>query len=505
MNGMTGYIISLTAVAAAVLLIRAAFRKTVPARLVYALWLIVVIRMIVPVSLFSVRIDMPEKTDMPAVHEQESKTQPAEGVSVPAESRTDHAPVQDISVSDETLPSGSTASPSEESSVPPVSRDDPAPDTSAPETVPSAVRYDIRQILNSVWLAGAAAVAVCMLSAGAVFRFRLVKGRKFYKKAGRTKVFVSGGAGVPCLAGIIPSIYITPEVAGSAGEDLVISHEYSHMMHLDHVWAIVRVLALTVFWWNPLIWAAAVVSNLDSELACDETVVSKLDSDRRLEYVDTLLELQPRRSVYSLGLGSGPIKERLRTLTSGRSTKRVCAAAAVILCLAVAGCSFASVSDKPAGEETQNGGSSEDPSEYAYLNYTVRKTDGGFGLYSNEDGALTGTYSDYFELRYYDAKDEIRTGHILVEENNGGYVFYSLSDSGISERGRFGAYSVYGDFIIADGRLFGGDMNGINPGRSRGNDTYIDNGTGHVLLNCEGAEISFTSVDVDGGSLTIVT
>ena len=49
---MIEYLLSLSLLIAVVLLIRAVFRKTVSPRVTYALWLLVVIRMMVPVTLF---------------------------------------------------------------------------------------------------------------------------------------------------------------------------------------------------------------------------------------------------------------------------------------------------------------------------------------------------------------------------------------------------------------------------------------------------------------------
>ncbi len=53
---MVPYVISLSTLIGIILIIRAAFRKSVSPRIVYALWLIVLVRMLVPFSLFTVRI-----------------------------------------------------------------------------------------------------------------------------------------------------------------------------------------------------------------------------------------------------------------------------------------------------------------------------------------------------------------------------------------------------------------------------------------------------------------
>ena len=51
---MLYYLLSLTLLIMAVLLLRVCIRRHVPARQVYAMWLAVLIRMIMPISLFSI-------------------------------------------------------------------------------------------------------------------------------------------------------------------------------------------------------------------------------------------------------------------------------------------------------------------------------------------------------------------------------------------------------------------------------------------------------------------
>ena len=41
---------------------------------------------------------------------------------------------------------------------------------------------------------------------------------------------------------------------------------------------------MTVYWWNPFIWLAAIYSKRDAELACDEAVAAGLPDKERLAY-----------------------------------------------------------------------------------------------------------------------------------------------------------------------------------------------------------------------------
>ena len=57
---MTRYLIVLSLLTAAVIAVRAIFKKHLSARLVYALWLVVLIKMCLPFSVFELELDLPE-------------------------------------------------------------------------------------------------------------------------------------------------------------------------------------------------------------------------------------------------------------------------------------------------------------------------------------------------------------------------------------------------------------------------------------------------------------
>ncbi|MBQ9133528.1 MAG: M56 family metallopeptidase, partial [Clostridia bacterium] len=212
----------------------------------------------------------------------------------------------------------------------------------APE-VPTVVEkspIDWAHIAAIVWFAGSVAVAVWFAGTGAMFYQKLCADRCLHTTVGRTKVYISQSAGAPCLAGLLPAIYLTPSAAHSESKEFVIAHEYTHLRHGDHLWAALRTLALIVYWWNPLVWVAAIVSKQDAELACDEGVAAKLDDAGRIAYARTILDTIPQKHAHAVGLGSAPIKERLLMLTSKHKNRAVAAVLAVVLTLSAVGCSF---------------------------------------------------------------------------------------------------------------------------------------------------------------------
>jgi len=352
---MIEYLLSLSLLIVVVLLVRTAFRKTVSPRAIYALWFVVVIRMFLPITLFEV--DLP---DLFHARQTEQMTQDSET----EVGDKDQSPETELPQTTPINPSQSntTVTPEYPSVIVPVtpvtptvpSGPSPIPPTISETGKENLIFYDTppidapnepiptnwRQAANLIWLIGAVVSAVWVLFTGITYNRRLVKNRVLYRTVRCTKVYISENAGVPCISGIIPSIYITPAAVNSKSETLIIVHEHIHIRHLDHIWSIVRAIALIVFWWNPLVWVAARVSKQDAELACDDAISAKLNDDGRLKYANILLETIPQKHRYAVGLGSAPMKERILMLINKQKNRWICLILALVLAVIAVGCSF---------------------------------------------------------------------------------------------------------------------------------------------------------------------
>ena len=79
------------------------------------------------------------------------------------------------------------------------------------------------------------------------------------------------------LMGLLrPCLYLPGEDWSGQALSFILRHELTHYRHLDHIWSILRGIALAVHWWNPLVWLAVVYSRRDGELACDEGALKRL-------------------------------------------------------------------------------------------------------------------------------------------------------------------------------------------------------------------------------------
>ena len=321
-------ILSLSALILAVLLVRAIFKNRVPKRMLYALWLVVLLKLCLPGTLVS----------LPVL--------PAEDAAVPAQSA--ERPVQTAPVIQR--PAQTVTKPQTPAQQP-VS---PVQETAKPAAKPLTTA----QILQIAWFSGSALLGLWLFGAWAVFTIRLHRDRRFLGKRGGTCIYVSGAVKSPCLAGLIPAVYLTEDVLQADEAELILRHELTHLRHLDFLWSLCRTAAVTVYWWNPFIWLAAICSKRDAELACDEAVAAKLPESKRLAYARAILAQAPRKAA-ALSLAGPPVKERILFLTKKQRTSVLCVILALLLVMSAAGCSITELTRQKAGESTLSGNTEE--------------------------------------------------------------------------------------------------------------------------------------------------
>ena len=325
-------VLTVSALIAVVLLVRAIFKNRVPKRMIYCLWLVVLLKLCLPGTLFS----------LPVL--------PAEDAAVPAQSA--ERPVQTAPVIQR--PAQTVTKPQTPAQQP-VS---PVQETAKPAAKPLTTA----QILQIAWFSGSALLGLWLFGAWAVFTIRLHRDRRFLGKRGGTCIYVSGAVKSPCLAGLIPAVYLTEDVLQADEAELILRHELTHLRHLDFLWSLCRTAAVTVYWWNPFIWLAAICSKRDAELACDEAVAAKLPESKRLAYARAILAQAPRKTA-ALSLAGPPVKERILFLTKKQRTSVLCVILALLLVVSATGCSFAELTQQKANEITTPDHSANSSSE----------------------------------------------------------------------------------------------------------------------------------------------
>lgn len=320
------------------LALRWAFRSRITRRAQYALWTLVLVRLLVPFSLPGT--DFSVLTAAQPVERQLADRAEAIGdrtVFTWEPTETDTTPVQ--------FPA---------QAVP----DAPAAETGTAAQTPDTERYaypvitqktlTLGALLPYIWYAGMAVTGLWFLVCNLRFWQKLRKGRMPYIVDGcKYPVYlVEEGLPSPCLFGLVrPAIYLTSE-AVSTPERMrhVIAHESAHARHGDPLWSLLRCVCLSIYWFDPLVWIAAAVSKTDCELACDESAMASLGQAERIAYGRTLLALIPVRrgpanpllTATTMTADKRHLKERIVRIAENRQTRT--AALFAVLALAAAVC-----------------------------------------------------------------------------------------------------------------------------------------------------------------------
>ena len=244
------------------------------------------------------------------------------------------------------------------------------------EGISVAATVDWQLLMMIVWAAGVFALVLWFIHVNGKFGKKIFKNRMFLMsvradKNGKLAVDAKGlihrEAGIkttkllsvyvvecldsPCLMGYKGevAIYVPSEVAADQEKlRFAIAHELCHYKHHDLIWAIVRSGLLAFYWFNPLVWVAAIMSKRDCELACDYGVLKEIGKEDRLAYGRTLVDLikqsdhkgdvlQMATTMYGSTNG---IKERITLIAKNKKMKVTTLIAVLLVSIFAVGCTF---------------------------------------------------------------------------------------------------------------------------------------------------------------------
>lgn len=339
---MKEILLTSSALILALLALRQLFRRTVSRRMQYALWLLVLVRLLVPVNVGTL------------AHNVLSAAAPVQTV---VEERLD-TPV--LYVQDGTERRPAQLLPGKESQGEPLSPpSDAAQSAPADEysiVTPTYRTVTLSEALTYVWYAGMAGVGAWFLFTNLRFARALRKARTPYRVEGcRYPVYLVSALPSPCLFGVLrPAVYLNEKALQSPDAlRFVLAHEQTHARHLDPLWSLLRGVCLTVYWFDPLVWLAAVLSREDCELACDEGTLRALGADERAAYGKALLALvpvcdkpqNPLLGATTMTSGKRSLKERITRIAENRQAKAAAVFAVVALAALVCAVSFTGAPD----------------------------------------------------------------------------------------------------------------------------------------------------------------
>lgn len=292
-------------------------RHHVRAKALYVVWLILALRLVIPVDL-----SLPE----PAV----TVEAPSYQVALPA--RTPSA----------NLPAGAQI---EEPSA--------VVGQTAPEAASAVRTIPVTALLSALWLFGVLAAALVQGGGYLLARRRLLRDARpdleAEAQAGQTAASLglkrvvpvrrSRQVRTPMVLGLIRPVLLLPE--GQAVDEVVLCHELTHLKRLDLAYKALLVAACWLHWFNPLVWWMSRAASENLELCCDDDVAAGRDAAFRRKYGELLLstaEEKPGPTLSSrFGGSKQAMRDRLANLFVKKKRGRLLACTAVAVLILVGG------------------------------------------------------------------------------------------------------------------------------------------------------------------------
>lgn len=159
----------------------------------------------------------------------------------------------------------------------------------------------------------------------------------------KVPVYISDRIQTPVVCGLLkPRVILPHKIIEDCDEQelkYIITHELVHIKRFDYMLKPLAVLALCLHWFNPVIWLAYILSRKDMEMACDERVITVFDTDIRSEYAQSLVKLAVKQNGIHNGVlpafGESNIKSRIKGIMKFKRTGLLMGVASIIILISV--------------------------------------------------------------------------------------------------------------------------------------------------------------------------
>lgn len=163
-----------------------------------------------------------------------------------------------------------------------------------------------------LWLTGMALMDACFLISYLRLRRSVAEG---VQEAG--DIWICDRIPTPFILGIAkPRIYL-PSGLSPEHREYVLAHERCHLKWKDHWWKPLAFGLLSVYWFDPLLWAAYILACRDLEFACDERVIRGCSPAEKKAYSQALLACSDNRRLVlacPVAFGENVVVARIRNV-----------------------------------------------------------------------------------------------------------------------------------------------------------------------------------------------
>ena len=289
MNGIIFANISASVAVLLVLLLRKLFKEKLFAKVFVMLWLLIITRLLIPFEFYSpLSVFAPEKEPV-----FEETNQP-------------------VFVGD--IPGGNEYLSEREENF-------------SPEIPEKKREISSEEILFVIWVSGAV-LTVGFFATGHFYSVkRILKNSELYDvpeiyKTGKTRFYKSKNLASPLSFGILRPAIVIPEETEETELHFVLLHEQTHIKDKDAVLKTLALFALSLNWFNPLVWFMVKIFERDIERYCDERVIKKIGAEKALFYANTILDFAERESLSLNYFSAASLCERVTSIMKTKHKKQ---------------------------------------------------------------------------------------------------------------------------------------------------------------------------------------
>lgn len=351
---MINWMISSSCLILIVLMLRRLCTGKISLRMQYALWLLVAVRLLIPVNLGSSAISIENFTNHVSVQQQAVEVEDNDGAEI-----SDHRYTEGIKIYDSIEKIGNEKIETLEDAEQPDGMMESIGHTASSQTI-AAKKFSMEDIFKGIWIIGMIFFGCIIFVSNLIFNRKLKRNRDLLENPyGNLPVYESAVIDTPCLFGIFkPAIYVTSNVANDSKVFRhAVCHEQFHYQQGDLFWAPLRCICLMLHWYNPVVWWAVKVSKQDAELACDEATIQKLGEEERLSYGKTLIQLTCEKqsefflTATTMTTGKQSIKERIERIAKAPNFKLYAFFCVVLVAAIAAGCTLTGAKNEEKNEK----------------------------------------------------------------------------------------------------------------------------------------------------------
>ncbi|MDO5339054.1 MAG: M56 family metallopeptidase [Eubacteriales bacterium] len=315
--------------------------------------------------------------------------------------------------------------------------------------------------MRIIWLTGMVVMFAVVVVSNLIFTGRLMSSRKLTGKRGRINIYNTDAVDSACLYGVVhPAVYVNDNVLNN---EFIINHEMTHYRHRDNWWALVRMLCVCIYWFNPLVWVAAHFHKEDCELFCDEAVIRNCSASERQKYGEVLLNAATRHSgrlsdIYLLsGASAGyrELKKRIERIAGSRKTYKSAAFVLIMIVVAVTVLAFGGGSVKGSSELPESGIDADTQTDNAKMqNYLVMEYKYDLTHDGVDDAVSIEIYGNAVDINNVDEalKDTRKYVTVTAQDGVTGQILYTKEvGNSHSQNGFVSIVSENGNYYIMDG------------------------------------------------------